>query len=101
MSLLKHSLSQKGRAAIDNLLRETVESKRVPATFFGVTTADSELYYDQKGDRIFGKPDQGEVDEHTSKWTGRAHGGTTSRFSPEAVFLHQALHRCECDMKAT
>ena len=67
MSLPTPSIDQAGRSAIDQFLAETVSSRRVPATFLGVTTAKEELYFNQDGERVFGHPDQGLVDDQTSE----------------------------------
>jgi hypothetical protein len=69
MSLPTPSIGQVGQAAIDHFLDEVVESKRVPAMFLGVATAKEDSYYGQKGDRVFGHPEKGQVDDHTSEDT--------------------------------
>jgi len=60
-------LDASGKAALDTLLKDTVESRNVPATYFGATTADGELYFNCAGERVFGEPDKGMVNEDTSK----------------------------------
>ena len=67
MSLPTPSIDQAGRSAIDQFLAETVSSRKVPATLLGVTTAKEELYFNQDGERVFGHPDQGLVDDQTSE----------------------------------
>jgi hypothetical protein len=60
-------LSAKGAAALDELLKTSVEGRTVPATYFGATTADGPLYFNCAGERVFGEPDKGEVTEGTSE----------------------------------
>lgn len=66
----KPKLSPAGSAALDALLKETVESRVIPATYFGVTGADGELYFNCAGDKVFGSPEQGQVDADTSESPG-------------------------------
>lgn len=59
-------LTQKGVEALDKLLKETVENRVLPATYFGVTGPDGELYYSCAGEKSYGNPDAGQVDPETS-----------------------------------
>jgi hypothetical protein len=52
---------------LDKLLRETVASGDFPAVFMGVASADRILHWNQYGDRVYGDPGQGPVDENTSE----------------------------------
>lgn len=58
-------LSAKGRAALDELLATRVDSRAIPAATFGATTADGEIYLNCRGERVFGQPDKGRVDDKT------------------------------------
>jgi hypothetical protein len=58
--------SQAARS-LDKLLEETVSSGDFPALFMGATTADRILYWNQQGNRVYGDPSRGPVDENTSK----------------------------------
>lgn len=62
-------LSAKGKAALDELLTSRVESRNIPAATFGVTSADGEIYFNHAGERIFGQPEKGNVDDKTSEFT--------------------------------
>lgn len=59
-------LSPEGAKPLDTLLKETVESRVLPATYFGVTGPDGELYYSCAGEKVFGNPEAGQVDPETS-----------------------------------
>jgi len=67
MSIPTPSIDEAGRAAIDKFLADTAGGRRVPATFLGVTTAKGELYFNQDGERVFGEPDKGVVDDQTGE----------------------------------
>lgn len=66
MSLPTPSFDAAGKAALDAHLQKIVKERRVPATWLGVTNAKEELFFDYGGDRVFGKPEAGMVDDHTS-----------------------------------
>lgn len=51
--------------ALDKLLRERVARRDLPAIFLGATNADETIYLNQAGERVFGNPSAGEVNEDT------------------------------------
>lgn len=61
-------ISDEGKAALDAYLNERVGSKEVPAVFFAVTNKDEEIYINCAGDRKFGHPEEGPVNQDTSEW---------------------------------
>ncbi|BEI82851.1 hypothetical protein CcaverHIS002_0307190 [Cutaneotrichosporon cavernicola] len=62
----KPQLSADSKAALDALLAEKVAEKKIPAIFFGASNADGELYFNAMGDKVFGEPDKGQIDENTT-----------------------------------
>jgi methyl acetate hydrolase len=67
MSLPTPTLDAAGKSALDAHLQKTLKERKVPATWLGVTTAEKELFFDYGGERVFGKPEEGLVDEHTGE----------------------------------
>lgn len=63
-------LSPAGVAALDTLLKETVEQRVLPATYFGVAGPDGEIYFNCAGEKVFGQPEHGEVNPDTSECCG-------------------------------
>jgi hypothetical protein len=63
------TLTSEGRKNIDSFLEETVESRRVPAVFFGATNAKEEIYFNQAGEKAFGDASQGDIGPDTSEST--------------------------------
>ncbi|KAK4686966.1 hypothetical protein P7C73_g3164, partial [Tremellales sp. Uapishka_1] len=59
-------LNGDARKVLDTYLRDTVQGHDVPALHFGVTSADDIIYFNQAGDRVFGEPDMGQVDQDTT-----------------------------------
>lgn len=66
MSTPAPHLKSSGKKALDEFLSKTVSERKVPATFLGVTNKDGELYFDCGGERVFGKPEEGNVSPDTS-----------------------------------
>lgn len=66
---MSSSPNVKDRAALDEFLQRTVDSRRVPAMFIGATNAEGEIYYNNAGERVFGDQEKGVVDEDTSEST--------------------------------
>ncbi|KAJ7500942.1 beta-lactamase/transpeptidase-like protein [Mycena galericulata] len=62
------SLSTTLKAKFDRILSEAVESKSTPALFFGITTADEEIYTRQTGTKFFDDSSSGSIDEDTVFW---------------------------------
>jgi methyl acetate hydrolase len=63
------SLTPEGKASLDKLLQTKVESRTVPATFFGATTAAGPIYFNCAGERVFGEPEKGLVNDDTSQYS--------------------------------
>jgi hypothetical protein len=59
--------STSGKQALDDLLQSSVDSREVPAVFFGVTNAEETLYLNCAGEKHFGDESKGQVDEDTSE----------------------------------
>jgi hypothetical protein len=85
-------LDETGVDALRQHLKDTVTGRKVPAAWFGVTSANEELFFDCQGERVFGKPNEGMVDEHTSGF--RLVDRTDP--SPTAVLDDQVCHDGEC-----
>ncbi|KAK4703820.1 hypothetical protein P7C70_g2387, partial [Phenoliferia sp. Uapishka_3] len=66
MSLPLPNLSPAGKQRLDEFLIETVNGREVPALFFGATNATEIIYFNQAGERVFGEPEKGAVDENTT-----------------------------------
>lgn len=60
-------LNDAAKASLDQYLASVADSGNYAAQFMGVTTADGPLYYACKGERVWGEPDKGQVDENTSE----------------------------------
>lgn len=86
-------LSQQGVEALDKLLKETVENRVLPATYFGVTGPEGELYYSCAGEKVFGKPEAGQVDPETSTFLFPWRSLTCSR---PAFLDDQVCHLARC-----
>lgn len=69
MSVPTPKLKEIGKETLDEFLRKTVESRKVPATFLGVTNKDGELYFNCAGERVFGKAEEGQVTPDTGTYT--------------------------------
>lgn len=68
MTVTKPTLSAEAKSKIDKILESAVESKEIPASTFAVATADLDappIYFKAVGERVFGSPDQGQIDEDT------------------------------------
>lgn len=61
------TLSAQGKERLDALLTSASASGKWPALFFGATTADGEIYFNCKGDRVHTDPSKGQVDDKTSE----------------------------------
>ncbi|KAL1409435.1 hypothetical protein Q8F55_003418 [Vanrija albida] len=53
------------RARLDAILHEAVDSRQVNALTLAVSDAEGELYFKCAGERVFGEPEKGEVDDRT------------------------------------
>lgn len=61
------SLKPEGKDVLDQHLKKYVESKKIPAVFYGATNAAETIYFNQMGDVHFGDPSKGQVNENTSE----------------------------------
>ncbi|KAL1409159.1 hypothetical protein Q8F55_005988 [Vanrija albida] len=59
------SISDAGKAKLDALLHASVATPETPALAFGAATADDVLYFAAEGERVWGQPDKGQVDDTT------------------------------------
>ncbi|KAL1409452.1 hypothetical protein Q8F55_003435 [Vanrija albida] len=59
------TLSPASKRAIDALLDDAVKSREVNAPTVGVATADEILYFAAKGERVYGKPELGQINDET------------------------------------
>ena len=66
MSVHNPSLDSSAKATFDSFLKQAVESRTVPAIHIGAANADEILYFNCAGERVFGEPDEGMVDDDTS-----------------------------------
>ncbi len=69
MALSQPKLNANGQQALDALLKKTAEERKNPAAFFGATNAKEEIYFGCGGEKVFGKPEEGMVNQDTSKYT--------------------------------
>lgn len=60
-------LTGDAKTRLDTLLANTTHTKRFPAIFLGVTSAEGEIYYNQSGEVVFDQPDSGQVNANTGK----------------------------------
>lgn len=58
-----------GKQALDAFLDEVVRGRQVPAAFLGATTGDEEIYFACGGDKVFGRPEQGQVNADSSAFS--------------------------------
>ncbi|TFK31422.1 beta-lactamase/transpeptidase-like protein [Crucibulum laeve] len=62
------ALSAEGKVALDDLLTQTVESRKMPNICFGATTAKENLYFNARGSRVFNESASGEIDKNSVYW---------------------------------
>lgn len=67
MSMAAPQLKASGKQALQEYLDKVVGDKDVPAVSMGVTNKDGELWFGCGGDRVFGKPDEGQINPDTSE----------------------------------
>lgn len=60
-------LDDAGVPALRKVLSEPIFKGTIPASTLGVTTAKETLFFEYGGDRVYGKPEQGQIDEDTSE----------------------------------
>lgn len=63
-------LSPTGKSKLDALLAEQVKNAGLPALFYGLTTAQGDIYFNCAGLKNQGDPSGGQVDDKTSKDVG-------------------------------
>ncbi|GMK56287.1 hypothetical protein CspeluHIS016_0301270 [Cutaneotrichosporon spelunceum] len=62
------TLSAAGKAKLDQILKSNTESRDIPGSTFAVATPDADaslVYWGTGGDRVFGDPSKGQIDEDT------------------------------------
>jgi hypothetical protein len=92
MSVPSPRFKDTGKKALDEFLHTTVKDRKVPAVFLGATDKNGELYFNCGGDRVFGKPDEGQVTPDTGElrsWPTL----TLLIFSPAALLDDQVHDR--------
>lgn len=64
------TLAAEGKAKLDNILQSHVASGDIPAATFAVATPDdaAPLYVGTAGDKHFGDPSKGQINEDTGEW---------------------------------
>lgn len=71
MSVPTPRLKASGKQALEEYLAKVVTDRKVPATTLGVTNKDGELWFGCGGDRVFGQPEEGQINADTSE-SGRS-----------------------------
>lgn len=66
-SAMPPTISQRGKAALDDALAAAVADPLLPALFWGVTTAQGPIYYNCGGERVLHESEKGSVNEDTSE----------------------------------
>jgi hypothetical protein len=90
MSVPSPRFKDTGKKALDEFLQTTVKDRKVPAVFLGATDKNGELYFNCGGERVSGKPDEGQVTPDTGEsrsWPTL----TLMMFSPAAL-LDDQIH---------
>lgn len=59
------TLRQGGAETLDKLLHETVARHDIPAMFYLATNAKETIYANQTGEKVFGDPSKGQIDDDT------------------------------------
>jgi hypothetical protein len=93
MSVPSPRFKDTGKKALDEFLHATVKDRKVPAVFLGATDKNGELYFDCGGERVFGKPDEGQVTPDTGEqrlWTT----SLSLLILSSAAFLDDQVHDC-------
>jgi methyl acetate hydrolase len=67
MSVPSPRIKDTGKKPLDDFLQKIVTDRNVPAVFLGATDKNGELYFNCGGDRVFGKPDEGQVTPDTGE----------------------------------
>lgn len=60
------TLTETGKAALDQLLKDTEKAGKVPSVFFAAANAKEILYENQEGWLEKEKPERGRINEDTS-----------------------------------
>jgi hypothetical protein len=61
------ALSPAGKAKLDALLADQGVNADLPGLFYGITTADGEIYFNCAGRKNQADPSEGEIDDKTSE----------------------------------
>lgn len=67
MSTSLPTLTEKGRKAIDSIISDVIDNKKMPAVFMAATNADEVIYENQGGWVDFEHPEAGKVNAQTSE----------------------------------
>jgi hypothetical protein len=68
MALPTPRLEVSGSQALSSYLKEVIKGRESPATWFGATTAEGEIYLECEGERIWGDEAKGSVSQDTSTY---------------------------------
>lgn len=58
--------------ALSHLLQQSVSTRKIPATFFGLTNAQEEFYFDCEGEKEFGSGGEGVGEDTSEYWWEKA-----------------------------
>jgi hypothetical protein len=72
------TITSEGKAALDQLLKDTEKEGKVPPVFFAATNANEIFYENQEGWVEEGKPERGRINEDTSMCCGSDMSGPNS-----------------------
>lgn len=64
------TLSAAGTKLLDDLLADQVKNANLPALFYGISTAEGDIYFNCAGKKNEAKPEEGEVNDKTSECGG-------------------------------
>jgi hypothetical protein len=92
MSVPSPRFKDTGKKALDEFLHTTVKDRKVPAVFLGATDKNGELYFNCGGERVFGKPDEGQVTPDTGE--SRSWPTLTLLIDSPAALLDDQVHDC-------
>lgn len=65
MAIPTPTLKQSGKQALEEFLQQTNKDHKVPAVSLGVTNKDGELWFGCGGERVFGQPNEGQINDET------------------------------------
>jgi len=62
------TLSPAGIQALNDLIAQTIQAKRIPGIVYGVSNLDEEIYFNGGGPKVVGDPSSGEVGPDSVMW---------------------------------